>query len=79
MYQSTYAKVHSSVSVAALERKEAEKSAFGKVHGPAFKITKIYFKEKLLCNILVKMETTDFLGLVLEMSMHSFVEIFLEK
>ena len=60
----TYAKVHGSVSVDALQRKESEESACGKVHDPVFKITGIYFQEKLLCN--------------LEMSMHNFVEIFLE-
>ena len=38
----------------ALQRKEAEESACGKVHDPAFKITEIYFQEKLLCNFLVK-------------------------
>ena len=53
---STYAKVHDSglVSVDELQRKEAEESACGKVHDPAFKITEIYFQEKLLCNFLVK-------------------------
>ena len=70
--------MHDSVSVDALQRKEAEESACGKVHDPAFKITKIYFQEKLLCNFLVKMEIIDLLGLILEMSMHNFVEIFLE-
>ena len=70
--------MHGSVSVAALQRKEAEESACGKVHDPAFNITKIYFQEKILCNFLVKMEITDLLGLILEMSMHNFVEIFLE-
>ena len=74
----TYAKVHGSVSVDALQRKEAEESACGKVHEPAFKVTEIHFQEKLLCNPLVKMEITDLLGLILEMSMHNFVEIFLE-
>ena len=52
--ESTYAKVHGSVSVDALQRKEAEESACGKVHDPAFKITEIYFPEKLLCNFFVK-------------------------
>ena len=54
MYLSTYAKVHGSVSVDALQKKEAEESACGKVHDSAFKITEIYFQEKLLCNFLVK-------------------------
>ena len=53
-FKSTYAKVHGSVSVDALQRKEAEESACGKVHDPALTITKIYFQEKLLCNFLVK-------------------------
>ena len=44
--KSTYTKVHGSVSVNALHRKEAEESACGKVHDPAFKITEIYFQEK---------------------------------
>ena len=70
--------MHVSVSVDALQRKETDKSACGKVHDPAFKITKIYFQEKLLCNVLVKMDITNLLGLILEMSMHNFVEIFLE-
>ena len=70
--------MHDSVSVDALQRKEAEESACSKVHDPTFKITEIYFQEKLLCNVLVKMEITDLLGLVLEMSMHNFVQIFLE-
>ena len=52
--KSTYAKVHGSVSVDALQRKEAEESACGKVHDPALKNTEIYFQEKLLCNFLVK-------------------------
>ena len=47
---STYAKVHGSVSVDALQRKETEESACGKVHDPAFKITEIYFQEKLVKN-----------------------------
>ena len=55
-HQSNYAKVDGSVSVDALQRKEAEESACGKVHDPVFKITKIYFQEKLLCNFLVKNE-----------------------
>ena len=70
--------MHGSVSVDVLQRKEAEESVCGKVHDPAFKITEIYFQEKLLCNFLVKMENTDLLGLILEMSMHNFIEIFLE-
>ena len=37
--KSTYAKVHGSVSVNAQRRKEAEESACGKVHDPAFKNT----------------------------------------
>ena len=48
--ESTYAKVHGSLSVHALQRKEAEESACSKVHDPASKITEIYFQEKLLCN-----------------------------
>ena len=72
--------MHGSVSVDALQRKEAEESACGKVHDPAFKITEIYFQEKLLCNFLVKNgnSSIDLLGLILEMSMQNFVEIFLE-
>ena len=50
--KSTCAKVHGSVSVDALQRKEAEESACSKLHDPAFKITEIYFREKLLCNFL---------------------------
>ena len=46
--------MHGSVSVAALQRKEADESTCGKVHDPAFKITEIYFQEKLLYNFLVK-------------------------
>ena len=49
-----------------------------KVRDPALKITEIYFQEKLLCTFLTKMEITDVLGLILEMSIHKFVEIFLE-
>ena len=37
--KSTYAKVHGSVSVNALHREEAEKSAFDKVPDPAFENT----------------------------------------
>ena len=37
--KSTYAKVHGSVSVNALYRKEAEESACGKVDDPAFENT----------------------------------------
>ena len=75
---STYAKVHGSVSVDALQRKEAEESACGKLHDPAFKITEIYFQEQLLNFFRWKMEITDFLSMILEKSMHNFVEIFLE-
>ena len=48
--KSTYAEVHGSVRVDALQRKEAEESACGKVHDPAFKITEVlfFFEEKLL-------------------------------
>ena len=71
--------MHGSVSVDALRRKEAEESAGGKVHDKAFKITKIYLLgKKLLCNVLVKTAIIDLLGLILEMSMHNFVEILLE-
>ena len=59
--------MHGLVSVDALHRKEAEEAACGKVHDTAFKITKIYFQQKLLCNFLMKMEITDLLGLILEM------------
>ena len=45
--KSTYAKVHGLVSVDALQRKEAEESACGKVHDPAFKTAEIYFQEKI--------------------------------
>ena len=41
--ESTYAKVHDKVSVDALQGKEGEESACGKVHDLAFKITEIYF------------------------------------
>ena len=49
--------MHGSIRVDALQRKEAEKSACGKLHDPAFKVTEIYFQEKLLCNFLVKIGT----------------------
>ena len=42
--------MHDSVSVDALQRKEAEESACGKVHDPALTITEIYFQEKILWN-----------------------------
>ena len=45
--KSTYAKVHGSVSVDALQRKDTEESACGQVHDPAFKITEIYFQKKI--------------------------------
>ena len=45
--------MHGSVSVEALQRKEAEESACSKMHDLAFKITEIYFQEKILCNFLV--------------------------
>ena len=51
--KSSYAKVHD-YRVDAQQRKEAEKSACGKAHDPAFKLTEIYFQEKLLCNFWVK-------------------------
>ena len=54
MDKSTYAKVHGSLSVNALQRKEAKESVCGKMHNPALKITEIYFQEKLLSNFLVK-------------------------
>ena len=67
--------MHDSVSVDALQRKEAEESALGKVHDPSLQITEIYFQEKLLCNFFFveKNRITDLLGLILEMSMHNFV------
>ena len=70
---STYAKV----SVDVLQRKEAEESACGKLHDPAFKITEIYFQEKFLRKFLVKNGNywSFRLKLILEMSMHNFVEI----
>ena len=52
--QLTGTKMHGSVNVNALQRKEAEESACGKVHDPAFKITDFFFQEELLCNVLVK-------------------------
>ena len=52
--KSTYSKGHDSVSVDTLQRKEAEQSACGILHDPAFKITEIYFQKKLLCNFSVK-------------------------
>ena len=70
--------MHGSVSVDALQRKEARESGCGKVHDPELKITEMYFQEKLLSNFWVKMEITDLLGLILEISRHYFVEIFLE-
>ena len=69
--------MHDSVSVDALQRKETEASACGKAHDPAFKITEIYRKDYYVI-FWWKMEITDLLGLILEMSMHNFVEIFLE-
>ena len=45
--KSTYAKVHGSVSVDALQRKEAEESACGEVNDPAFKISEIYYQENI--------------------------------
>ena len=33
-----------------LQRKDADESACGKLHDPAFRITEIYFQEKLICN-----------------------------
>ena len=68
--KSTYAKVHGSVSVDALQKKKKKKkkkthkNQLGKLHDPAFKITEIYCQEKLLCNFLVKMEITDHLLLI---------------
>ena len=53
-FKSAYAKVHGYVSVNALQRKEAEESACGKVHDPALNNTEICFQEKLLCNVSVK-------------------------
>ena len=46
--KSTYAEVHGSVSLDALQKKEAKESDCGKVHDQVFKITGIYFQEKLL-------------------------------
>ena len=68
--------MHGSVSVDALQRKEAEESACGKVHDPALKITEIHFQEKLLFNFLVKNENYRYFRLDFGMSMHNFVEIF---
>ena len=70
--------MHGSVSVDVLQRKEAEESACGKVHDPAFKITDFFFRKNYYLTFWLKMEITDLLGLILEMSMHNFVERFLE-
>ena len=70
--------MHGLASMDALQRKEAEESACGKVHDPAFKIIEIYSQKKLLCNFLVKMEITDLLVLILEMLVQNFVKLFLE-
>ena len=70
--------MHGSVSVDALQRKDTEESSCGKVHDPALKITEIYFQEKILYNFLVKNGITELLGLILEMSVHNYVETFLE-
>ena len=68
-----------SVSVAALHRKEAEESACGKVYDPAFKFTDFFFfRNNYYVTFGLKMKITDFLDLILEMSKHNFVEIFLE-
>ena len=45
--KSTYAKVHGSVSVDTLQRKESEESVCGKVHHLALTITEIYFQAKI--------------------------------
>ena len=66
------------VMLDALQRKLAEESACGKVHDRAFKITERYFQEKYHITFWLEMDITDLLGLILEMSMHNFVEIFLE-
>ena len=70
--------MHGTVTVDTLQRTEAEESACGKVHDPAFKSTEIYFQENYYVTFWWKIEITDLLGLILEMSMHSFIEIFLE-
>ena len=51
--KSTYAKVHGSVSVNALHRKEAEESACGKVHDPAFENTSWAFTSWLWNFLLI--------------------------
>ena len=75
--------MHSSVSVDALQRKEAEESACGKVHDSASKWLKFIFRKiyyiYIVSNFQWKMEITDLLGLNMEMSMHNFDEIFLEE
>ena len=54
-----------------------EKKQSGKVHDPAFKkLLKFIFSKNYY--MYVKMEVADLLGLILEMSMHNFVEMFLE-
>ena len=68
----TYTKVD------AMQRKEADESACGKVHGPPFKITEIYFQEKLLCNFLVINGNYRSFRLDFGKSMQNFVETFLE-
>ena len=45
--------MHGSVSVDALQRKEAEKSACDKVHDPANQITEIYFQERYRMSLQV--------------------------
>ena len=74
------AKVCGLVSVDALQRKEAEESACGKLHDPACKIRllKFIFKKNYYVTLWWKMEITDLLGLILDMSIQNFVEIFLE-
>ena len=70
--------MHSSVNVDALQRKEAEELACGKAHDRRSELLKFIYRKNYYVTFWWKMEITDLLGLILEMSMHNFVEIFLE-
>ena len=79
--ESTYAKVHGSVSVDALQKKKKKKQKNQlAVKGTTRRsqLLKFIFRKNYYATFWRKMEITDLLDLILENVNHNFVEIFLE-
>ena len=68
-----------SVSVDVLQNKKKQKNQLAvKCTTRRSKLLKFIFRENYYVRFWWKLENTDLLGLILEMSIHNFVEVFLE-